>query len=119
MKKKVYSVILLVISLIHLITFYILLTMAFKDKADLSSKWAFPKSLYLDNFVNAWKSANMGRAFLNNIIIHGDFHSFDHFIQFHGSISAGTEKNETEYLCLYSNHFLYDRTCTDYTGSVV
>ena len=69
MKKKVYSVILLVISLIHLIPFYILLTMAFKDKADLSSKWAFPKSLYPDNFVNAWKSANMGRAFLNNIII--------------------------------------------------
>lgn len=69
MKKKVYSVILFIIALIHLVPFYILLTISFKDKADLSSKWLFPKYFSLDNFFNAWKSANLGRAFLNNIII--------------------------------------------------
>ena len=69
MKKKVYALLLLIISLIHLVPFYILVTMAFKDKADLSSKWIFPKYCYLDNFINAWQTANMGRAFFNNIVI--------------------------------------------------
>ena len=68
-KKRIYSFILILISLVHLVPFYILLTMAFKEKADLSSKWLFPGYLYLDNFKNAWQSANLGRAFINNIII--------------------------------------------------
>lgn len=31
--------------------------------------WALPKSLYLDNFVDAWKAANMGDFFLNSLIV--------------------------------------------------
>lgn len=69
MKKKLYAACLLLISLFHLIPFYILVTMAFKEKADLSSKWTLPRYLYLDNFVNAWESANLGRAFINNAVI--------------------------------------------------
>ncbi|RKJ44529.1 carbohydrate ABC transporter permease [bacterium 1XD8-76] len=69
MKKRINTIILLLISGIHLIPFYILITMAFKEKADLSSKWVIPDYLYLGNFSDAWKSANLGRMFVNNVLI--------------------------------------------------
>lgn len=68
-RKGLFNTFLVLISLIHVVPFYILITMAFKEKADTSSKWLFPDYLYLNNFSDAWESANLGRAFLNNIII--------------------------------------------------
>lgn len=59
----------LIISLVHILPFYILLTSAFKKESDLSSKWNIPHYLYLDNFKNAWVNAKLGSAFMNNIII--------------------------------------------------
>jgi raffinose/stachyose/melibiose transport system permease protein len=59
----------LIICLIHVLPFYILLTTTFKAADDLSSKWLFPGYLYLDNFVNAWREANLASAFKSNIII--------------------------------------------------
>ncbi|WP_082084147.1 carbohydrate ABC transporter permease [Paenibacillus beijingensis] len=58
-----------VICLIHILPFYILVTTSFKAADDLSSKWVFPGYLYLDNFINAWREANLAVAFRNNIIV--------------------------------------------------
>lgn len=59
----------LFICLIHILPFYILLTTSFKAADDLSSKWVFPGYLYLDNFTNAWREANLTSAFKSNIIV--------------------------------------------------
>ncbi|WP_243522915.1 carbohydrate ABC transporter permease [Bacillus pseudomycoides] len=59
----------IIISIFHIIPMYLLMSTSFKNEGDLSSKWAFPKYLYLDNFKNAWEQANLGTAFINNIII--------------------------------------------------
>ncbi|NOV04355.1 ABC transporter permease subunit [Paenibacillus sp. LMG 31457] len=55
--------------IIHIIPFYILINMSFKSSQDTSSKWLFPTSIYLENFTNAWKAAQLDRAILNNSII--------------------------------------------------
>ncbi|MBB6674719.1 carbohydrate ABC transporter permease [Cohnella nanjingensis] len=59
----------LVICLIHILPFYVLLTTTFKADDDLSSKWIFPGYLYLDNFTNAWREANLASAFKSNLIV--------------------------------------------------
>ncbi|WP_274655428.1 carbohydrate ABC transporter permease [Paenibacillus humicola] len=59
----------IVICLIHILPFYILITTSFKAADDLSSKWILPGYLYLDNFVNAWREADLASAFKNNIIV--------------------------------------------------
>lgn len=63
------NTIVLIISLLHILPFYILLTSSFKKDSDLSSKWNFPHYLYLDNFKNAWINAKLGTAFMNTSII--------------------------------------------------
>lgn len=57
------------ITMVHLIPFYILITTALKEKGDFSSKWKFPSEISFANFSEAWEKANMGTAFLNTIII--------------------------------------------------
>jgi raffinose/stachyose/melibiose transport system permease protein len=57
------------IFLIHMIPFYILVNIAFKSPTDSTSKWIPPIYLYISNFTNAWKSANLGSALINNILI--------------------------------------------------
>ncbi|XEC94667.1 carbohydrate ABC transporter permease [Paenibacillus tarimensis] len=59
----------LFICLIHVLPFYILLTASFKAVDDRSSKWLMPGYLYLENFTNAWREANLSSAFMNNIVI--------------------------------------------------
>jgi raffinose/stachyose/melibiose transport system permease protein len=69
-KKKAWLTSLsLLICGVHILPFYILITTSFKAQDDLSSKWAFPGYLYMDNFVNAWHEANLSSAFKNNIIV--------------------------------------------------
>lgn len=63
------TVIALFASLIHFLPFYIVFTVAFKAKTDLSSRWAFPKELYLDNFKLAIEKAHVMLAIRNSIII--------------------------------------------------
>src|SRR5450432_115590 len=58
-----------VIALIHIIPFYILFNLATKSPDDLSSKWIPPSYLYLENFSNAWHSAHLDTAFVNNFLI--------------------------------------------------
>ncbi|MDN4523009.1 carbohydrate ABC transporter permease [Fictibacillus fluitans] len=59
----------LIITLYHLVPFYILLTTAFKAKGDFSSKWAFPKQFSFENFSEAWVTANLGQSLWNTVII--------------------------------------------------
>ncbi|MCI2256938.1 carbohydrate ABC transporter permease [Domibacillus sp. PGB-M46] len=59
----------LVITLFHLIPFYILITTSLKKVGDFTSKWAFPTSFDTENFALAWEQANLGNAFINTAII--------------------------------------------------
>jgi raffinose/stachyose/melibiose transport system permease protein len=69
-KKQIGSrILILILGLIYLIPFYILVVMSLKRKDDFTSKWALPSYFTLDNYTNAWKSANIPRAMMNNLII--------------------------------------------------
>jgi len=68
-KKTFTRLFLLVIFVAHLIPFYLLVNLSFKPMEDTSSKWLPSKTVYTDNFVNAWNTAHIDRAILNNSII--------------------------------------------------
>ncbi|WP_027955806.1 carbohydrate ABC transporter permease [Halobacillus kuroshimensis] len=68
-KKTFWTVLAVVISALHLIPFYILLTTAFKANNDFSSKWVLPSQLEWANFIEAWEKASLGTAFMNTMII--------------------------------------------------
>jgi raffinose/stachyose/melibiose transport system permease protein len=68
-QKKWLVLVTILIGLFHIVPLYLLAVTSLKNDSDLSSKWILPDYLYLDNFTNAWKNANLGTAFVNNIII--------------------------------------------------
>ncbi len=55
--------------LIQLMPFLIMLNLALKNITDKSSKWIPPAYLYLDNFLNVWNDAELGRALNNTFVI--------------------------------------------------
>ena len=57
------------IILLHVLPFYILIIVAFRAPTDVNPKWMIPHYLYIQNFVNAWESANLLRALINDIAI--------------------------------------------------
>jgi len=69
MKKTLSYLTAFLISVVHLIPFYILINLAFKTRQDTSSKWIPPDYLYLENFTNVWTQSNLGLALLNDLII--------------------------------------------------
>jgi raffinose/stachyose/melibiose transport system permease protein len=69
LKKRLALVLVICISLLHSIPFFILINIAFKSPQDTSSKWLTPFYLYLDNFVNAWQNAHLDQALVNSCII--------------------------------------------------
>lgn len=76
MKKKisVYHVICAIILLIMVvICIYPIVWMFFgsmKDKAEFYTNiWGLPKRLHLDNYISAWKNADLGRRFINSLIV--------------------------------------------------
>lgn len=72
MKKKsniLRSIVAILISLFHLIPFYILITTALKPMTDLSSRWQFPKEIHLENFTYALDKGELIHAMYNSIII--------------------------------------------------
>lgn len=76
MKKKisVYHVICAIILLIMVvICIYPIVWMFFgsmKDKAEFYTNiWELPKRLHLDNYISAWKNADLGRRFINSLIV--------------------------------------------------
>jgi raffinose/stachyose/melibiose transport system permease protein len=69
MNKRLALLLVIAISLLHIIPFFILVNMSFKSPGDASSKWQTPLYLYFDNFTNAWQSAHLDQALLNSAII--------------------------------------------------
>ena len=63
------TIIAIVISLFHLIPFYILITTALKPMTDLSSRWIFPKEIHLENFTYAFEKGGLLTSMYNTIII--------------------------------------------------
>lgn len=61
----------IIISIIHFLPIYIALTVAFKAKTDLTSRWLLPKSLYFENFIYALEKAKILNAMKNSLIITG------------------------------------------------
>lgn len=59
----------LVITVIHIIPFYILMTMAFKKSNDYSSRWKLPDYVFLDNFRLALGSGKLLQAMSNSLIV--------------------------------------------------
>lgn len=68
-KRRSLTTLAFLISVVHLIPFYILITTALKAKGDFSSKWVFPTEISFGNFAEAWEKANMGSALVNTSII--------------------------------------------------
>ena len=76
MKKKIsiYHIVSAVILLIMvIICIYPIVWMFFgsmKDKAEFYTNiWGLPKQIHLDNYIAAWKNADLGRRFINSLIV--------------------------------------------------
>lgn len=76
MKKKssIYYIVCAVILLIMvIICIYPIVWMFFgsmKDKAEFYTNiWGLPKQIHLDNYIAAWKNADLGRRFINSLIV--------------------------------------------------
>ena len=76
MKKKssIYHIVCAVILLIMvIICIYPMVWMFFgsmKDKAEFYTNiWGLPKQIHLDNYIAAWKNADLGRRFINSLIV--------------------------------------------------
>lgn len=76
MKKKIsiYHIICAIVLLIMVIVcIYPIVWMFFgsmKDKAEFYTNiWGLPKQLHLDNYISAWKNADLGRRFINSLIV--------------------------------------------------
>ncbi|ELK48036.1 carbohydrate ABC transporter permease [Halobacillus sp. BAB-2008] len=67
--KKLWTIVAIVISIVHLIPFYIFITTAFKANNDFSSRWVLPESWSFQNFTQAWETASLGTAFFNTMMI--------------------------------------------------
>ncbi|WP_337969812.1 carbohydrate ABC transporter permease [Virgibacillus salexigens] len=68
-KKRLFTIIALLIVALHILPFYILVTTSLKARGNFSSKWIFPRDISWENFTLAWQQANLGHALLNTTII--------------------------------------------------
>lgn len=57
------------ITILHAIPFYILITTSLKEQGDFSSRWVLPDYFSLENFAIAWQQANLGNAMINSLLI--------------------------------------------------
>ncbi|UOQ94504.1 carbohydrate ABC transporter permease [Halobacillus shinanisalinarum] len=67
--RRFFTIVAIVVTLFHLIPFYILITTSLKASNDFSSKWSLPSSVHFENFSKAWEQASLGNAFINTAII--------------------------------------------------
>ena len=63
------TIVVVAISLFYLLPIYIAINVAFRPATDTRSLWLPPKQLYLQNFVDAFRQGNVGRAVVNSLII--------------------------------------------------
>lgn len=68
-RKRMLTGLAILITFVHIIPFYILITTSLKAKGDFSSKWVFPDQLNFQNFSEAWELANLGNSFFNTATI--------------------------------------------------
>lgn len=68
-RKRLLTGLAILITFVHIIPFYILITTSLKAKGDFSSKWVFPDQLNFQNFSEAWELANLGNSFFNTATI--------------------------------------------------
>nr|WP_077737087.1 carbohydrate ABC transporter permease [Bacillus sonorensis] len=68
-RRAVWTGLSVIITVFHLVPFYILLTTALKEKGDFSSKWKFPGEFSLANFTEAWEKAGLANAFYSTAVI--------------------------------------------------
>lgn len=59
------------IIIVFLIPFYIMFYLSLSGAGSSFAEEWFPRALNFENFANAWKAANMGRAMRNSFIITG------------------------------------------------
>jgi raffinose/stachyose/melibiose transport system permease protein len=69
MKKVLRAAGLVIVGLLYLVPLYVLVSMTLKPSALGVSLWAPPRSLYLQNFANAWGKAHLLAALFNNSLI--------------------------------------------------
>ena len=76
MKKKIsmyHSVCAVILLIMVIICIYPIVWMFFgsmKDKAEFYTNiWGLPKQIHLDNYIAAWKNADLGRRFINSLIV--------------------------------------------------
>lgn len=71
MKKKTWwkTLLVIIISALHIIPLYITLVSSVKSMQDFSSYWIFPKKFYFNNYIIALNEGGMLNAFKNTIII--------------------------------------------------
>lgn len=76
MKKKIsieHIVCAIILLIMVLICIYPIVWMFFgsmKDKAEFYTNiWGLPKQIHLDNYIAAWKNADLGRRFINSLIV--------------------------------------------------
>ena len=61
---------LIILALICLIPFYLSIINSFKDRVQIiKNPLAFPNLWILDNYTKAWKSTDLGLAFINSLLI--------------------------------------------------
>ena len=63
------TIIAAIIIIFHLAPLYILCSMSLKSLSDTGSRWALPKALYFENFINAVEVGNLFTALKNTFII--------------------------------------------------
>ena len=76
MKKKIsiyHIVCAVILQIMVIISIYPIVWMFFgsmKDKAEFYTNiWGLPKQIHLDNYIAAWKNADLGRRFINSLIV--------------------------------------------------
>jgi len=68
--KKFFKVVVtLLVALFYLCPFYIMIVYSFKSVSDTRTKWAFPATLFLDNYSNVFIKGGLLTAMKNNVII--------------------------------------------------
>ena len=101
MKKWAAAIVVLITAFIFLIPFYIMFYLSLSNPGDSIAEEWFPKALAFQNFLEAWKKANMGRAMVNSFIITGGAVLLLVFCAACGGYAAARVKNKINRIIFY------------------
>lgn len=100
-KKWAAAIVVLITAFIFLIPFYIMFYLSLSNPGDSIAEEWFPKALAFQNFLEAWKKANMGRAMVNSFIITGGAVLLLVFCAACGGYAAARVKNKINRIIFY------------------